>query len=126
MTTLLARQRDAETPVDPSADVTTASSYADVVDVLVESFDGRLAPVTVLMTVRRCRRELDILAGPPSYLLVAMLARQRLTAMAIAVCPLPNRHDGICTHSSEETTKDHDHSKRSEHPCRPSAEDRPQ
>ena len=54
-------------------------SLADVVDRLGDEFDLRLGRTTVVLVVRRCRRELDIVAGPAIPEFVERLARQRLT-----------------------------------------------
>ena len=54
-------------------------SLADVVDRLGDEFDLRLGRTTVVRVVRRCRRELDIVAGPAIPEFVERLARQRLT-----------------------------------------------
>ena len=53
-------------------------SLADVVDRLGGEFDVRLGRTTVVLVVRRCRRELDIVAGPALPEFVERLARQRL------------------------------------------------
>lgn len=52
-------------------------SLADVVDRLGCEF-ASLGRATVLQMVRRCRRELDIVAGPAMPEFVERLARQRL------------------------------------------------
>jgi hypothetical protein len=71
-------------------------SLADVIDDLLGVFGGRLVPFTVLATVRSCRRELDILGGPPGYAAVEELARRRLTALLATPCRFAQRHTGDC------------------------------
>jgi hypothetical protein len=101
-------------PNAPSTQSTAPGSFADVVDGMVNSFHGLLAPVVVVATVRRCRRELDILAGPPTLHLVERLARQRLTAMATVTCPLPQRHTGFCSNAPAEAMQDSNPSEQSQ------------
>ena len=55
-----------------------AQSLADVVERLFAEFHPRLSMTVVLMTLRRCRRELDIVSGPALPELVERLGRQRL------------------------------------------------
>jgi len=55
-----------------------SESLADVVERLCVLFQPRLTPHTVVTTVRRCRRELDIVSGPALPELVERLAKQRL------------------------------------------------
>ena len=62
-------------PYDEASPVAT---LADTVDRLAMEFVPRLSATTVVLTVRRCRRELDIVAGPALPELVERLARQRL------------------------------------------------
>jgi hypothetical protein len=54
-------------------------SLADVVDRLGPEFNEPLGRTIVVLVVRRCRRELDIIAGPAVPEFVERLARQRLT-----------------------------------------------
>ncbi len=56
------------------------TSLADVVDRLFTEFASHLSLSVVVSTVRRCRRELDIIHGPALPELVERLARQRLHA----------------------------------------------
>jgi hypothetical protein len=55
-----------------------AESLADAVERLFAEFEPKLPMAFVLATVRRCRRELDIISGPALPELVERLARQRL------------------------------------------------
>jgi hypothetical protein len=59
-------------------------SAADVVERLLAEFESRVAPPVVVMTVRRCRRELDIIAGPALPELLERLARERLQRLVDA------------------------------------------
>jgi hypothetical protein len=69
--------RDAA-PTDPAA----AQSMADVVERLATVFDGRVRRPVIVAVVRRCRRELDIVSGPPLPEMLERLAHQRLTRLA--------------------------------------------
>ena len=53
-------------------------SLADVVERMYAEFGSRLPMPLVVTTVRRCRRELDIIDGPALPELLERLARQRL------------------------------------------------
>ena len=53
-------------------------SLADVVERMHAEFGSRLPMTFVVTTVRRCRRELDIVNGPALPELLERLARQRL------------------------------------------------
>jgi len=53
-------------------------SLADVVQRLWERFGDRVELATIIATVRHCRRELDIRAGPSTPDSVEYLAAQRL------------------------------------------------
>lgn len=59
-----------------------AESMADVVERLATVFDGRVRLPVIVAVVRRCRRELDIVSGPPLPEMLERLARQRLTTLA--------------------------------------------
>jgi len=57
-------------------------SMAEVVERLATVFDGRVRLPVIVAGVRRCRRELDIVSGPPLPEMLERLARQRLTTLA--------------------------------------------
>lgn len=69
----------------------TGATLADTVDRLALEFVPRLSAGTVLRTVRRCRRELDIVAGPALPELVERLARQRLQDLEQTAAAVPAR-----------------------------------
>ncbi len=58
------------------------AALADVVDRLFAEFENQLALPVISATVLRCRRDLDIAAGPALPELVERLARQRLRDLA--------------------------------------------
>lgn len=70
--------REAATLVDAAA----AESMADVIERLAAAFGSRVPPAVIVAVVRRCRRELDIVSGPPLPEMLERLARQRLTRLA--------------------------------------------
>jgi len=61
-----------------------AKSLADAVERLSAEFQPELPAWLVLSTLRRCRRELDIISGPALPELVERLGRQRLSDIVIA------------------------------------------
>jgi|KBSSwiStaDraftv2_1062776.scaffolds.fasta_scaffold48823_2 hypothetical protein len=59
-------------------DTGATESTADVVERMFAIFEKHLSLATIVRVVRRCRRELDIAAGPS----LAELAHDRLTGLA--------------------------------------------
>ncbi len=61
---------------------TGPQSLADIIERLFSDFEPELPLPTIVSVVRRCRRELDIIAGPALSETLEKLARQRLTLLA--------------------------------------------
>lgn len=60
-------------PVEPDS-----QSLAAVIDRLIVVFGAQVSTATIVRIVRRCRRELDIISGPPLAEMLERLAYQRL------------------------------------------------
>lgn len=70
------------------------ASLADVIERMFAIFDKQLSLATIILVVRRCRRELDILASPLPAATLESMARQRLAHLSEYVAartPLPTR-----------------------------------
>jgi hypothetical protein len=63
-------------------ELSESETLADVVDRLGREFGRRMPERQIVLTVRRARRELDIISGPALPELVERLARQRLRSAA--------------------------------------------
>jgi len=67
---------------DEQIDEPSEASLADIVERMFTLFEHELSLATIVRVVRRCRRELDILAHPASAASLELMARQRLGGMS--------------------------------------------